>query len=773
MSIIQATVPKANLATAIGDPNVLEVDYSTNILLPVAGPFLFFRIIQDFVRGLMALNQFLVFCESTTCFLDTGKSLNLDFKKLRSAEGLLSGGFRYDRTIGRAAENALPSRSILASVGVGTGAVRPPKIDNYEADTEATALLSYLASPNMVFREAFESGLMEENNQIFSAEFRRAKDFKERCKMVLNVLLSSRKDVILTGIKPVVREITEETMKIAKARYRSFLFDEFSSLPQQVKDLLIQWLVAFHRSYKRSVGIVHKELKPTLGFTPTLTSREWAFNRKERLQMEFGTPDLVGPVGAEALTPQGSFKREDYRATQDELTMLAAESIRVTAREARGLAIGTLRNQLDTIYYAGPGNVNQLTSQASTSLMREERRDKILSLIREVSESRENVTISVGVDNISTTISRESKGVDNKLASTHHRFKVVVPIKTTVYLNDVGLTWCPRIFNPFLGLRQAARDAYDTAYTEFMRQYYVPEPIKPHIVWERYNVTKDVNMEGEEAVSETFMIQLASIERETKPDLNGATVVWNQDYDWFNDDPDTWSIWLSNLSFIGHKISGRVTAETTDGGADFQGYARITVPIMRYSQETVNSLAQHEADLSDYNLKLQALEAQAHQYARIKQREFIERHQRDDSISKTVFEELVKRICLTVPAQNLSYYKEIISRCIDWSRAKIEFESRAVDSLLYADFPPDHVMNSPAVRFFLPVIKSAEEILFDVLIECGSFFTRASVESARNKIDDMRNSLESGGPTELDKFESSLVIGEHVEGVMSNHDLSK
>jgi hypothetical protein len=363
--------------------------------------------------------------------------------------------------------------------------------------------------------------------------------------------------------------------------------------------------------------------------------------------------------------------------------------------------------------------------------------------------------------------------VDNKRSSTHHRFKVVVPVKNTVSLYGVGLTWCPRIFNPFMDLRQAARDAYDTAYREYLQQYYVPEPVRPHIVWERYTVTKDVTMEGEESVSQNFDIVLSSVDRETKPDLNNASVVWNQDEDWLNDDPDTWAIWLSSLIFSGHTITGKVNAETTDGGADFQGYARITIPILRYSQETVNNFAQYESDLTDYSLKLQALEAASKQYARIKQREFIERHQSQDAITKILIEELVRRICYNIPVKNHSYYKEIISRCIDWTRAKIEFESRDIGSLLYPDFPPDHFMNSPAVRYFLPVIRTAEDILFDVLKEIGSFFTKQSVENARNRINAMRDNLNRNGPSQLDEYESSLTIGEHIEGVMSNHDLAE
>lgn len=173
-------------------------------------------------------------------------------------------------------------------------------------------------------------------------------------------------------------------------------------------------------------------------------------------------------------------------------------------------------------------------------------------------------------------------------------------------------------------------------------------------------------------------------------------------------------------------------------------------------------------ELQDYQFKLEALAAQAKQYARIKQREFIERHERLDSISKILFDALVKRSFTFLYYQNHSYYKEIIARCIDWNRVKIEFESEEMNSLFYPDFPPDHFMDSPEVRFFLPIIKNAERILIDTLKTYGNLFVSTSAEYALTKIEALRNEVKNGA--KLDEFDQEVVVGDHIEAVMSNHE---
>lgn len=771
MAIIQATVPTTNLATQIGVPNVLDVEYSTNILLPVPGPMLIFWVKRGFLRALMAVNEFLVFAENASEYIGAARSLNLEFNKQHFRLTGLKARTRFDRTVRVAAIEALVELTGSSHEQMANRRSKAQRISQSEWDAVRVDLLERLAAANFVFREALDAGLLVDSNQLFGEEFARAKSFDKRAQLTLQALLATRKRLIPRQINADVRAMAEEVLSAAD-RFPTFLVEEFDGLAEETRGLLVKWMVSYYRGSMRPLTPLPSEYKNILGFPPVFWSPEWAFRRQERLAMQFGTPDLRGPVVADALPPQGEFMREDYQASTEEMTTLAAERREITTREQTVLNTGYLQRRLSTVYYAGPGDVNQLTSQATTSAINEQIRNNVLAMLREVSEARENMRVDVSRREAATTVRQISRGIDSKLSATHHRFKVVVPVTNTVYLRDVGLTWCPRITNPFLPLRVAARRAWEEAYNSYRLQYYVPEPVRPHLVWERIDIKIDVSMDGEEWASDTFRYTLAATDREERPDFDNASVVWEQNESLFNDDPDYWTIWLSNLRFSGGTISGRVTTETGDGGADFEGTARIVIPILRYSQETVNNLAEYEAALSDYNLKLQALRAQAGQYANIKQREFIESHAAHDAISKVLMEALVKRSCASTFASDLSYFREIISRCVDWESTRIEFESAPINELFYPEYPSDHFMNSRAVRFFLPIFRDAEDVLFDVLQRCGSFFMRSSVEYARDRIAHTRAEIQEAGPQELLAFDASLVIGEHVEAVMSNHDLA-
>jgi hypothetical protein len=223
-------------------------------------------------------------------------------------------------------------------------------------------------------------------------------------------------------------------------------------------------------------------------------------------------------------------------------------------------------------------------------------------------------------------------------------------------------------------------------------------------------------------------------------------------------------------SYSGGIVRARVRVDVEDD--NWQGYVTITIPVLRYDQATVNALAQYRLQMRDYELQTEALAAQAVQYAAIKQREFIERHERLTVLNRIVFDALMRRVCMSLSRPQASYYKEIIRRCLDWTGAKIEFEPGRMDDLEFPDYPSDHFVNSPGVRFFLPVIRTAETNFFDTLMACGTFHVRLSVENARNAINGARARIQGAGTAveRLDQFSTEMVLGEHIEAVMSDHD---
>jgi len=754
MAILQANVPQAHLATQMGAENRLVVEYSTDLLLPLPGPTVVSTIRRDFAQALGLLNSFMTFVENARALIEAQPAPDLT---------------RVTTKVGPVRRVDARSSSIVPSTG-GTLPLRSVQFATTPQADSAEWLLAELAPPNLVLREMLDAGLLRPSGDLFSPALANAKTFDRRCALVLNQLLAVRGHTTVK-LKPATIRVVEQARSEAAIKHPGFLRDQFAGISKRTMGLLRQWCVSFHLGKTEDVkGPLAVDLTQQFGFKPQLLAHEWALNRRERLQLALGTPQLRGPVAAEPVPPNGSVRSEHYRASQHELQLVTSESRSEATREALRLDGGSLRRSLDTVYYPGGDSLNNLTGSAANTLLQEERRGAVLDLIRAVSESRERATVDIATEVTSATAVREATGPDPKLAATHHRFKVIVPIKASAELYDVGLTWCPRVFNPFLGLRHAITDTYERAYRDHVRQNYVPEPVRPTLTWEEYTVEKNVSIkrDDEPTVSKPFEIRLEPTDREEKPDLARAAVTWLQE-DTFGDDPDHWVASLEALQFRSGTITGKVRLHTWDEGSDFKGHAHVVVPILRYSDATVDAQAAFDAERRDMSHKAQALEAQARQYAAIKQREFIERQASTVTLSKIVFEALVRRVCPASARRHASYYGELISRCIDWGAAKLSFESERIEELPYPDFPADHFVNSPAVRAFLPVIRTAEDNFFDALAACGSFETATAVKAARDRIATQRDAL-IANPQVLDQFTTEMVIGEHIEAVMSTHD---
>jgi hypothetical protein len=706
------------------------------------------------------------------------------------AREFLAAGGRFDfppedpkTVIPRPRDKAREGRSLILSarellVKLSTGrfvkAVQDVRFGTLDVRvSKRESLLRRLAAPNPVLRELFDAALLQRTPGLFAPALAQAGNFGQRVGLVLDALLAQHANRRPGRVTDVMRELSTQAIAIASRRYGVFRSGEFLQLPTNIRDTLALWLATNHLQKAAPVANAFQaDLDPVLGFTPIYAAREWALSRRERMDLVLGRPDIRGPLATDAVPPQGYVEREDYASSSTELARLTTQASSTGTQEALTISTATLRRALDSVYYSGTGDVNQLSGQGANALLTEQRRSVVLALIRQFSESRQESEAVLSTRATSSTTTVRAPGVDQRLAATHHRFKVVVPVDATVAMYDVGLTWCPRISNPFFELRKAIRQAFRDARDSHMLQYYVPEPVSPPISYETYYVGDTVYLdnEGEGSVSEDVILYVSVTDRNDHPDFVNAVAEFSQDRGTWRNDADEWTTSFTILSYSGGVIRVRVRVDVEDD--HWQGYVTITIPVLRYDQATVNALAQYRVQMRDYELQRDALAAQAAQYAAIKQREFIERHERLTVLNRIVYDALMKRVCMPLLSPHVSYYKEIIARCIDWTQAKIELEPGRMDDLEFPDYPADHFVNSPGVRFFLPVIRTAEGTFFDALTACGTFQVRASVENARNAINAARARIQAApnGVEQLDQFTTEMVLGEHIEAVMSNHD---
>ena len=77
MPIVSAEVSTQHLATGVGDPNRLQVEYSTDILLPLPGPYLIGELRRDYLKALMKLNDFFLLSRDWISYKETGARVDL------------------------------------------------------------------------------------------------------------------------------------------------------------------------------------------------------------------------------------------------------------------------------------------------------------------------------------------------------------------------------------------------------------------------------------------------------------------------------------------------------------------------------------------------------------------------------------------------------------------------------------------------------------------------------------------------------------------------
>ena len=825
MPTVQAQVAQANLATAIGVPNAVSTQYSTEVLLPVSGPVEVGVIVKQWTWWLADLFKFLAFADHVAQHIAAGRPLALHLRAPVVVDPYAPGTAFDNRIVrnARAAWREMTERLRIASAETGRmgtvadhnarlqaafmrpvprserrvnvrsirrGALsgvdangRQLNIGLGDAERSAAMITDDLAHPTRIFRDAFDAGILRPTPTLFADPFLQANG-RQRAIQLLNALIvddgGPPLEAVTGDLANLIIRAIDDAKDLCPPRTRPVL----SGANRPLRDLLAQWLVLRHVRFRSDApSLLGANLDNVLGFTPLQVHPEWALRREEWIDLTFGQPDLVGPFNADGVPPQGSVRQKEFDASENELSLLVGETRQEGTSEGDVLTANAVRGALGAVYYSGPGTVQELTSDASNDAMFfEERRSVVHSLLQEISRTHGRSELARTRRVTSLEKARKAVGIDAKLAATHHRFHVRVPVHATIRLEDVGLTWCPRLDNPFMHLRSAVREEYDRAYAEYMMQNYVTVPVAPPIDWESFTVQTTCEIEGHDNgrdnawftidVQNDAIIDGVDI-RHTRADLARYSVTYESEGSAFENDPDTWNIYCTDLRANDPltQITGKVVFETTDTtGEESEGTATISIPVLRYSPATMNALAQFDAQQQDYERKVQAIQARAAQYARIKRREMIERYEDFIQTRAIVFDILMRRVCSAAYRPAYSYYAEVIRRCIDWENAKLVFEARPMNDLIYTDFAPDHFMNSPGARLFLPVRLSAETVFLDTLQECGTAAFRASLAVALNEIDALRQRLLAQQDNVIQEFDDEFVIGDHLEAVVSNYD---
>lgn len=782
------SVPESSLPTNLDAANALKIHYKTNLLIPTLGPLEVAGFIWPMTRTISALAAAKSLLEELKKYRDTtGKPPVIEDPSdpIEQTFGPVNDWQeRFTRPITEMIrlEYAQQARGATAAARTAKKMPANPKAAAAKKKSSATLrLLRAFTSPNEIVRDLYDKGLLLDNkNRLGNDELLKSPKMHVA---IMNHIAPKQKnsgEKELAAIEPLALLALQRVDRATKLN----LTEDFRKSPSFRKNLCAYLI---DKTFKNPPFGWPRPLFEEETFSVT---REWAFQRYETIDMGLGKPVLRGPVNAMPVAPKSKLTISEHE-TKTILDEYSHASIQGKKTGFSNTTISTDRYQqaLDNLSEYGISDESSFANENTLrSTLSEQRRTTIDRVSQEISsEVQEGFRLST-VHSNSRSTEYATEGKDSKLATTELKFQVVVPTHVKVLLNDIAVAWCPRVISPFIKLHGVVQDYEAEQKGLFLAQTYVPLPVKPVIKVDTKIETFEVQIDGDEPIkTRDFSRTFEFSDPETYIDLDGITVThrnataddFNWDEWWNLDDLENARPSLQNLrlSSDGKTLSGTAVLETTDPEFFNRSFLTIKVPICSYTAETAAALQAYENALQEHTMKAQAVNARASQYARLKRDELIEKYQSEFELKKEAFRALISRIFIDTDSRHLSYYEEIISRCINWDEALISFESQPMDQLPYHHLPPNHFMNCPAIRFFLPVFKSAEKTFFDSIKAGGITYHEESADKVRNYLQGYRGMIagwkqSNSSKLVLDEYDSEILIGHHLEAVLSAYDFS-
>lgn len=795
--IEKANVPSLCLPTEMDTENALRVSYKTNLLFPTLGPLQVSRLVTSVSRVIEDLAVADVLMEKIKQFKDkNGRTPSIPtspeptdpyivdvhsfeyvfvrpIKEVLQRENVLATNISsYDMRRPAAQHTVMNSRKMLKKHSV---------VEN-QVNLNETALLGALAAPNRIIRKLFNKGLLiNSEDQIGDAKILNSKLPHVAiisCIAPESPLLEKKHSATFESL------VKLSVKRVDKITGKSYLSD-FESKPEFRKSLcnFTFDLLQKNKFFKTFDWFL-------TGNDGVSSDREWAYQRSETLALGLGQPVLRGPVNAYAVSPKSKLTLSEHESKSliEEFSKSASKGVRSASSQVE-ISSDTFRQALDNLSEHGISDETSFAQESTLlSTLNEEKRAIINTISREISSKAQSSYATSNLTATSRSSEYSTEGKDAHLATTELKFQVVVPVHAKVMLEDIGLVWSPRVSSPFM-LLHAGINAYETEQkNEYLAQSYAPMPVKPAIKCDTTIVTFEVQIDGSSNINtKDFTRVFEYTDDNTYIDLDGITAThrngtssdfnWNERWNWDDLEHAIARVESLGLSADGHTLTGRAVLETYDPELLNRSFITINVPLKTYTDETQAAMQAYENALTEQTQRTAAIQARAAQYARMKRDELIESYQESIALKKEAFRSLIRRVFVDSAPEEISYFEELISRCINWDESVITFESQRMDQLPFRHLAPDHFMNCPGIRFFLPIYKSAEKNFFDAFASGGMTYHENSAQKVRDYLVDYRGKIsdwKQNNPTKLvmDEFDTEIIIGHHLEAMMSTFDFS-
>ncbi len=527
-------------------------------------------------------------------------------------------------------------------------------------------------------------------------------------------------------------------------------------------------------------------------FVPVNThTREWAFQRIERMDLLMGEPELRGPFNAESVTPNSELTiAESFTNEQFDFSERTEGRSQQQSNERAVFTSSSFQSALSNITESGISDDNSFTTNATLlNTLREQKRAAVDRTLTNISTANENRTVSGSRNISSTSRTYTTRGKDAKFATTELAFQVSSKVNVEVYLEDVNLVWAPYIYSPFLYTHQIIQNHKNVSIFEYIEQNNVVDPVRPLEEYELGTFKKEIAIDGSDtSQSKNFDFVIPAQWDGDGWDLDkaGTTIAYRNgrsgDYDIWDrpnwDDLENWSVYFKTLEKVGNRVTGEATLETTDPEWLNRGFLVFNFQMRRLTERSKADLRAYTAEQVSAEAERRAVTSRARQYGELRKEELINRYAQSFDLREEAFTELIKRVFVGFPSAHLSYYKEIIRSCIDWNNVTMQFDTNRANNLPFAEYSRSHFMNSPGIRFILPVIRTAEDVFFETIRSNGNNYYESAITEIKTYTDDYRTRIEEfkiSSPENLilDKYTREIILGRHFEAVLSNHPFAE
>ncbi len=817
-----SNIPESALPSELEKENAIRVEYKTNLLAPALGPIQRSNMLDGYLARTRALVATIAQIDDLA--LAVASSVQLLPKKndpeWSGRSKRIRTGEKYSEQFvtplrnyaTRLREQAELSSETLADKSArvsGRGTARDidsnitrlaslsRQSEDLSVTREVADIIEKIATPNAVKHDLFRAGIFKNDETIVDRKVLKL-DQKGRAKAILTALARETEPSLFSSY------LTKLALTLTvSGTSLSYIEDLLKT------DSVFEGLWTGHIQPNPNLGVV-------VPFDPELDSnREWGIQRFEEMRLALGTPFFRGPVAAHSVAPKSKLTLTESVSLETELAALSVESRTSTAFFSdTAISSSQFQNRLENLSEFGITNANAFSSTSTLfESLNEVRRSAIQQVAHSISETNESRVLHRTSRRMTQSSELVTEGKDAKLATTELEFQIVTPGKATVRLVDVGLLWTPFVNEPFYDLRQAVKNHRTQVEDEYRQQNYLPVPVmpplKPKVVKEhlhpiRMTLSKKSSYLRDEA---NFDIDVSDIlYGEAQINVHSISI---EKISFFGPSPglsgDGWEMDLQpsyselvRISLTYNRLKGRLIVSyplIIDQPSPVGCTLILKIPVYVYEEESAAALRQYEASKKEEKSQLQSIEARAKQYGQLKAQEMIRQLEASYDLKQEVFRQVLDKIfsgafigSLAVSGESLSsmmtYYEYLIASCINWSESSMVLSSASLQTLIYPDLPPDHFLNSPSARLFLPIKRSAEKSFFEILAQIDDkilspgtdfYYTakriRDSVENYRSEIE-RRRSLD---PSQLvlDNFDTEIVIGRHLEAVLSHFEFSK